>query len=112
MNDHGSITFYSHQRAYTFRLNTIKNTVTQMIMLGCVIQAEKTKAGRRDALNGKHWVTIGPYRTANETYTRYAMYVGIHPLIYLSPDQAAQDFIDWCGRRLAREAVRDFARKH
>lgn len=101
------------ERIHEYPLDRIQNTIVQLILAGFVVSIEKTKAGRKDHLNGKNVVTIGPYKRATDVrITRYAVYIGNDKTEYLSPVEAAREYIAWVGHKLAREAVRELARKH
>lgn len=108
MRDYGTARFTRHNRQYFLPLGPIQNTIVQMILLGCVIQTEKTKHG-----TGKQAVTIGPYQRATDKKTqRWAVYIGNDKYEFLSPVEAARFFIDWCNRVVARDAVRQYAREN
>lgn len=111
IRDHGYVTVHhtAHGRQHTLRmpLGPIQNTIVQMILVGCVIQTEKTKHGK-----GRQAVTIGPYQRATDTKTQqWAVYIGNDAFTYLSPVEAARFFIEHCNRSIARDAVRQYARQ-
>ena len=113
IRDQGSVRFSVQTRGgdtvqRTLPLGPIQNTIVQMILMGCVIQTDKTKHGI-----GKKAVTIGPYRRATDVKTqRWAVFIGNECYQYLSPVEAAREFIDYCNRSIARDAVRKYGREH
>jgi hypothetical protein len=102
-------------RPRTYDLDQIQKVIVALLDAGLVLQTQKTKSHQDADLNGRQWVTVGPHRTATQRkdVKQYRVYVGIHDL-YTSGDPfaVARHFIEWVGRDLAREAVREYARNH
>lgn len=86
-------------------MNKPLETITRLIQTGHVVMTYKTKW--RDQ-GGKQFVSVGPYRTAiKDGSKRYAVISGIDEAFFGFADQAAKDFIQFVGRDIARQAIRD-----
>lgn len=112
---HGYAKIYIGKTEHYISLDRIVDAVCKMIHFGFVLQCEKTKSARTDNLNGKNWVTVGPYQTANKLDKLrfpYAVYIKNECFYHERAVDAARDYVAWVGRDIARESIREYCRKN